>query len=107
MVAADRLCSYDWQFPKAERTSLVRALGIEPERATRVHQNYWLKLAREGGQSKLVHCANQTVTFNELPPCLLAAPCGLFEPRSRGLVFPGQSFTAGKSFSMACQPVSI
>ena len=30
---------------------MVRALGIEPERATRVHQNYWLKLAREGGQS--------------------------------------------------------
>lgn len=34
-----------------ERLCLVRDLGIEPERATRVHQNYWLKLAREGGQS--------------------------------------------------------
>jgi TnpA family transposase len=35
-------------FPKLiERLSMVRALGIEPERATRVHQNYWLKLARE------------------------------------------------------------
>ena len=34
-------------FPKLiERLSLVRALGIEPERASRVHQNYWLKLAR-------------------------------------------------------------
>ena len=39
-------------FPKLiERLSLVRALGIEPERATRVHQNHWLKLAHEGGQS--------------------------------------------------------
>jgi hypothetical protein len=35
-------------FPKLiERLNVVRALGIEPERATRVHQNYWLKLARE------------------------------------------------------------
>ena len=30
---------------------------IEPERATRVHQNYWLKLAREGGQSPVQHLA--------------------------------------------------
>ena len=37
--------------------SLVRALGIDPERATRVHQNYWLKLAREGGQSTVQHLA--------------------------------------------------
>ena len=37
--------------------SLVRALGIEPERATRVHQNHWLKLAREGGQSTVKHLA--------------------------------------------------
>jgi hypothetical protein len=45
-------------FPKPiERLSLVRALGIEPERATRVHQNYWLKLAREGGQSAVQHLA--------------------------------------------------
>ena len=45
-------------FPKLiERLSLVRALGIEPERATRVHQNYWLKLAREGGQSPVQHLA--------------------------------------------------
>jgi hypothetical protein len=30
-------------FPKLiERLSQVRALGIEPERAMRVHQNYWL-----------------------------------------------------------------
>ena len=45
-------------FPKLiERLSLVRALGIEPERASRVHQNYWLKLAREGGQSPVQHLA--------------------------------------------------
>ena len=45
-------------FPKLiERLSLVRALGIEPERATRVHQNYWLKLAREGAQSTVQHLA--------------------------------------------------
>jgi hypothetical protein len=30
-------------FPKLiERLTLVRALGVEPERATRVHQNHWL-----------------------------------------------------------------
>ncbi len=40
-----------------ERLSLVRDLGVEPERATRVHQNYWLKLAREGGQSTVQHLA--------------------------------------------------
>jgi TnpA family transposase len=45
-------------FPKLiKRLNLVRALGIEPERATRVHQNYWLKLAREGGQSTVQHLA--------------------------------------------------
>src|SRR5215467_8349931 len=45
-------------FPKLiERLSLVRALGVEPERATRVHQNYWLKLARGGGQSTVQHLA--------------------------------------------------
>jgi len=45
-------------FPKLiERLSLVRALDIEPERATRVHQNYWLKLAREGAQSTVQHLA--------------------------------------------------
>ena len=33
----------------------MRALGIEPERTTRVHQNYWRKLAREGGQSTVPH----------------------------------------------------
>lgn len=45
-------------FPKLiERLSLVRGLGIDPERATRVHQNYWLKLAREGGQSTVQHLA--------------------------------------------------
>ena len=45
-------------FPKLiERLSLVRALGIEPERATRVHQNHWLKLAREGGHSTVQHLA--------------------------------------------------
>lgn len=43
-------------FPKLiERLSLVRALGIEPERTTRIHQNYWLQLAREGGQSTVQH----------------------------------------------------
>ena len=31
--------------------------GIEPECATRVHQNHWLKLAREGGQSTVQHLA--------------------------------------------------
>ena len=40
-----------------ERLTLVRSLGIDPERATRVHQNYWLKLAREGGQSTVQHLA--------------------------------------------------
>jgi hypothetical protein len=45
-------------FPKLiERLSQLRALGIESERATRVHQNYWLKLAREGGQSTVQHLA--------------------------------------------------
>src|SRR5450631_610901 len=45
-------------FPKLiERLNQLRALGIEPERATRVHQNYWLKLAREGGQSTVQHLA--------------------------------------------------
>ncbi len=45
-------------FPKLiERLNQVRALAIEPERATRVHQNYWLKLAREGGQSTVQHLA--------------------------------------------------
>ena len=45
-------------FPKLiERLNQVRALGIEPERATRVQQNYWLKLAREGGQSTVQHLA--------------------------------------------------
>ncbi len=45
-------------FPKLiERLTLTRALGIEPERATRVHQNYWLKLAREGAQSTVQHLA--------------------------------------------------
>ncbi len=45
-------------FPKLiERLILVRALDIEPERATRVHQNYWLKLAREGAQSTVQHLA--------------------------------------------------
>jgi hypothetical protein len=39
-------------FPKLiERLKYVRAIGIDLERATRVHQNYWIKLAREGGQS--------------------------------------------------------
>ena len=45
-------------FPKLiERLNKVRALGIEPERAHRIHQNYWLKLAREGGQSTVQHLA--------------------------------------------------
>jgi len=45
-------------FPKlVERLTLVRSLGIDPERAARVHQNYWLKLAREGGQSTVQHLA--------------------------------------------------
>src|ERR1700722_16285590 len=45
-------------FPKLiERLNRLRALGIESERATRVHQNYWLKLAREGGQCTVQHLA--------------------------------------------------
>src|SRR6202795_4137241 len=45
-------------FPKLiQRLTLVRALGIEPERATRVYKNYWLQLAREGGQSTVQHFA--------------------------------------------------
>lgn len=45
-------------FPKLiERLTQVRAIGVEPERATRVHQNYWLKLAREGAQSTVQHLA--------------------------------------------------
>lgn len=45
-------------FPKLiERLRQVRALGIEPERAGRIHQNHWLKLAREGGQSTVQHLA--------------------------------------------------
>ena len=45
-------------FPKlVERLRQVRALGIEPERAARIHQNHWLKLAREGGQSTVQHLA--------------------------------------------------
>ncbi len=35
----------------------MRALGIEPERATRIHQNHGLKLAREGGRSTVQHLA--------------------------------------------------
>jgi len=43
-------------FPKLiERLTLVRALGVEPERATRVNQNHWLKIPREGGQSTVQH----------------------------------------------------
>lgn len=46
-------------FPKLiERLKHVRAIGIELERATRVHQNYWIKLAREGGQSTAQHLAD-------------------------------------------------
>jgi hypothetical protein len=48
-VSPRQLGATTGNFPKLiERLSLVRALGIEPERATRVHQNHWLKLAREG-----------------------------------------------------------
>ena len=58
MVATNRLCGHGGNFPKLiERLNLVRALGIEPERATRVHQNYWLKLARKGAQSTVQHLA--------------------------------------------------
>ena len=46
-------------FPKLiERLKHVRAIGIDLERATRVHQNYWTKLAREGGQSTAQHLAD-------------------------------------------------
>lgn len=46
-------------FPKLiERLKHVRAIGIDLERATRVHQNYWIKLAREGGQSTAQHIAD-------------------------------------------------
>jgi TnpA family transposase len=46
-------------FPKLiERLKHVRAIGIDLERATRMHQNYWSKLAREGGQSTAQHLAD-------------------------------------------------
>ena len=45
-------------FPKLiERLNQIRAIGIEPERAHRIHQNHWLKLAREGGQTTVQHLA--------------------------------------------------
>ena len=45
-------------FPKLiERLKHIRAIGIDLERATRVHQNYWIKLAREGSQSTVQHLA--------------------------------------------------
>lgn len=45
-------------FPKLiERLRIVRAIGIELERATRIHQNHWLKLAREGAQTTVQHLA--------------------------------------------------
>ena len=77
-------------FPKLiERLSLVRALGIEPERATRVHQNYWLKLAREGGQSTVQHLAELeplrryatlTALRLELKATLTDEALSMFEP---------------------------
>src|ERR1035438_5022503 len=46
-------------FPKLiERLKHVRAIGIDFGRATRVHQNYWIKLAREGSQSTAQHLAD-------------------------------------------------
>ena len=46
-------------FPKLiERLNQIRAIGIEPERAHRIHQNHWLKLAREGGQTTVQHLAD-------------------------------------------------
>lgn len=46
-------------FPKLiERLKHVRAIGIDLERATLVHQNYWIKLSREGGQSTAQHLAD-------------------------------------------------
>ena len=77
-------------FPKLiERLSLVRALGIEPERASRVHQNYWLKLAREGGQSPVQHLAELeplrryatlTALVLELKATLTDEALRMFEP---------------------------
>ena len=77
-------------FPKLiERLSLVRALGIEPERASRVHQNYWLKLAREGGQSTVQHLAELeplrryatlTALVLELKATLTDEALSMFEP---------------------------
>ena len=77
-------------FPKLiERLSLVRALGIEPERASRVHQNYWLKLAREGGQSPVQHLAELeplrryatlTALRLELKATLTDEALSMFEP---------------------------
>ena len=77
-------------FPKLiERLSLVRALGIEPERASRVHQNYWLKLAREGGQSTVQHLAELeplrryatlTALVLELKATLTDEALRMFEP---------------------------
>jgi hypothetical protein len=48
-----------WNFPKLiERLRIVRAIGFEPERTARIHQNHWLKLAREGGQTTVKHLAD-------------------------------------------------
>jgi hypothetical protein len=76
-------------FPKLiERLSLVRACGIEPECATRVHQNYWLKLAREGAQSTVQHLADLeplrryatlTALVLELTATLTDAALNMFE----------------------------
>ena len=45
-------------FPKLiDRLRIVREVGIDSERASRIHQNHWLKLAREGGQSTVQHLA--------------------------------------------------
>jgi TnpA family transposase len=76
-------------FPRLiERLTLVRALGIEPERVTRVHQNYWLKLAREGAQSTVQHLAELeplrryatlTALVLELPATLTDEALNMFE----------------------------
>ena len=82
-------------FPKLiERPRNVRAIGIEPERTTRIHQNHWRKLAREGGQTTVQHLAELeplrrqatlTVVVLELTATLIDEALNMFERLFGGL----------------------
>jgi hypothetical protein len=82
-------------FPKLiERLRIVRAIGIEPERTTRIHQNHWLKLAREGGQTTVQHLAELeplrrqatlTAVVLELTSTLIDEALNMFERLIGGL----------------------